>query len=450
MGDAITDKLENLLWNPRVEALPPGLRHAVIVLRFLYAVLRDVAAGNLTLRAMGLVYITILSVVPIIAISFSVLKAFGFHRQLEPVLYKLLEPLGEKGVELTDQVIGFVDNIQGNVLAGVGLVMLFVTTVSMAQKVEDSFNYAWRVDRPRGLAQRISEYLTLLLVGPVVMVTAMALIAKFRSNALVQQVSGYEPVSETLLLIEQLAPYGLLILGFTLVYWFLPNTRVRFRSALVGGITGGLLWATSGVLFTNFVMTSVRTMSIYATFAVVILALFWLYLCWLILLIGALVSFYAQNPEHLRLGYRPLSVGTRVREQIAFGIMTRAAAAFRDGSPQPVIAEIAESSHLPALMLIPVINRLVAANLVTRTNRDQLFPSRDPGNIRLTEILAAIRDPQTIDVWSTGIWPRVVTSLNDRIDRALDSELGNTSLYGLLDEDAAEAAQKPSEGDGLP
>jgi len=225
MGDAITDKLENLLWNPRVEALPPGLRHAVIVLRFLYAVLRDVAAGNLTLRAMGLVYITILSVVPIIAISFSVLKAFGFHRQLEPVLYKLLEPLGEKGVELTDQVIGFVDNIQGNVLAGVGLVMLFVTTVSMAQKVEDSFNYAWRVDRPRGLAQRISEYLTLLLVGPVVMVTAMALIAKFRSNALVQQVSGYEPVSETLLLIEQLAPYGLLILGFTLVYWFLPNTQ---------------------------------------------------------------------------------------------------------------------------------------------------------------------------------------------------------------------------------
>jgi len=197
-------------------------------------------------------------------------------------------------------------------------------------------------------------------------------------------------------------------------------------------------------------MTSVRTMSIYATFAVVILALFWLYLCWLILLIGALVSFYAQNPEHLRLGYRPLSVGTRVREQIAFGIMTRAAAAFRDGSPQPVIAEIAESSHLPALMLIPVINRLVAANLVTRTNRDQLFPSRDPGNIRLTEILAAIRDPQTIDVWSTGIWPRVVTSLNNRIDRALDSELGNTSLYGLLDEDAAEAAQKPSEGDGLP
>ena len=184
MSDAVTDKLEGLLWSSRVDTLPPGIRHAVLTLQFLYAVLRDVVAGDLTLRAMGLVYVTILSIVPIIAISFSVLKAFGFHRQLEPVLYKFLDPLGEKGVELTDQVIGFVENIQGDVLAGIGLVLLFVTTVSMAQKVEDSMNFVWRIDRPRGVAQRISEYLTLILVGPVVMVTAMALIAKFKSNAI--------------------------------------------------------------------------------------------------------------------------------------------------------------------------------------------------------------------------------------------------------------------------
>ncbi|MDP6674097.1 MAG: YihY/virulence factor BrkB family protein, partial [Gammaproteobacteria bacterium] len=256
MSDAITEKLEGLLWNPRIENLPPGTRHGVMALRFLYAVLRDIVAGNLTLRAMGLVYVTILSIVPIIAISFSILKAFGFHRQLEPILYNFLAPLGDKGIELTDQVIGFVDNIKGDVLASVGLVLLFVTAVSMAEKVEDSFNYVWRVDRPRGFGKRISEYLTLILIGPVVMVTAMALIAKFKSNALVRQVTEFESVSQTLLLVEQLAPYGLVVLGFTLIYWFLPNTRVRFRSALAGGFTGGILWAASGVLFTTFVMSS--------------------------------------------------------------------------------------------------------------------------------------------------------------------------------------------------
>jgi len=436
LSDTITDKLESLLWDPRIDDLPPGARHTVIALRFFYAVLRDIVAGNLTLRAMGLVYVTILSVVPIIAISFSLLKAFGFHRQLEPILYKFLEPLGDKGIELTDQVIGFVDNVQGDVLAGVGLALLFVTSVSMAERVEDSFNYVWRVDRPRGFAKRISEYLTVILVGPVVMVTAMALIAKFKSNAFVQQVTDFEPVGETLQLVEQLAPYGLIVLGFTLAYWFLPNTRVRFRSALAGGVIGGLLWATSGVLFTTFVMSSVRTMSIYATFAIVILALVWLYLCWLILLIGALVSFYTQNPEHLRLGYRRLNIGARTREQIAIGIMTRASAAFRDGSPQPTIAEIADSAHLPALMLIPVVNRLIAANLVTRTSKNQLFPYRDPGNMTLREVLAAVRDTQTIDVWSTGLWPPIVRNLSRRIDSALEQALGETSIYELLDADA--------------
>jgi len=412
------------------------------VLRFIYAVLRDVGAGNLTLRAMGLVYVTILSIVPIIAISFSILKAFGFHRQLEPVLYKFLEPLGDKGIELTDQVIGFVDNIQGEVLAGVGLALLFVTAVSMAEKVEDSVNYVWRVDRPRGFAKRISEYLTLILVGPVVMVTVMALIAKLRSNALMQQVSDFEPVGETLLLIDQLAPYALIILAFTAAYWFLPNTRVRFRPALLGGVIGGLLWAASGALFTAFVVTSVRTMSIYATFGIVIFALIWLYLCWLILLTGALVSFYAQNPEHLRLGYSQLSFGARAREQIAIGIMTQASSAFRDGLPPPTIAEIADSAHLPALMLIPVVNRLIAANLVTRTNKNQLFPHRDPAKIMLKDVLAAMRDTQTIDVWSTGTWPPLVKNLSGRIDQALNHELGDTSVYELLDADEKPDAEE--------
>jgi membrane protein len=444
LSDAVTDKLENLLWDPRSDNLPPGIRHAVIALRFLYAILRDIAAGNLTLRAMGLVYVTILSIVPIIAISFSILKAFGFHRQFEPVLYAFLEPLGQKGIEITDQVISFVDNIQGDVLAGVGLILLFVTSISMAQKVEDSFNYVWRVDQPRGLAQRISEYLTLILVGPVVMVTAMTLIAKLRANALMQQVSDFQPVGETLLLVEQLAPYTLVMLGFTMVYWFLPNTRVRFRSALIGGIVGGILWSASGVLFTTFVVSSVRTMSIYATFAIAIFALLWLYLCWLILLIGALVSFYAQNPEHLRLGFNRLNIGSRTREQIAIGIMTMTSAAFRDGSPQPTIAELADSVHLPGLMLIPIINRLIAADLITRTSKNQLIPYRDPGEILLKDVLAAVRNTQTTDVWSTGNWPRIVSNLSARIDNALEQELGDTSIYALIDADKAEDAEPGS------
>lgn len=438
MSDAITEKLEDLLWDPRVDELPLVLKLAIKSLRFIYAVLRDVVAGDITLRSMGLVYITILSIVPLIAIIFSILKGFGFHRRLEPILDNFMLPLGEKGAELTDQIMVFVENVQGNVLAGLGLIMLFVTTISMAQKVEDSFNFVWRVDRPRGLAQRLSEYLSLILIVPIVMVTAAALIGAVESNALVQRIAGVQPFGATLLLISKMAPYLLVVLGFTLLYWFLPNTRVKFYAAVAGGLTGGVLWATTGVVFATFVATSARTLSIYATFAIVILALIWLYLCWLILLVGALVSFYTQNPEHLRLGYRPASMSGRHAEQIALSLMTTAAKAFRDSSDQPTISEVAATLNLPGFLLSPIANRLVSAGLLARTAKDQLYPQRDPGGIQLKSVFDAVRMSQSTDVFTGGRWPKLVIDISDRMDSAMDEALGGQSLYELLDNTADE------------
>ena len=438
MSDAITEKLEDLLWDPRVDELPIVLKLAIKSLRFIYAVLRDVVAGDITLRSMGLVYITILSIVPLIAIIFSILKGFGFHRRLEPIIDNFMLPLGEKGAELTDQIMVFVENVQGNVLAGLGLIMLFVTTISMAQKVEDSFNFVWRVDRPRGLAQRLSEYLSLILIVPIVMVTAAALIGAVESNALVQRIAGVQPFGATLLLISKMAPYLLVVLGFTLLYWFLPNTRVKFYAAVAGGLTGGVLWATTGVVFATFVATSARTLSIYATFAIVILALIWLYLCWLILLVGALVSFYTQNPEHLRLGYRPASMSGRHAEQIALSLMTTAAKAFRDSSDQPTISEVAATLNLPGFLLSPIANRLVSAGLLARTAKDQLYPQRDPGGIKLKSVFDAVRMSQSTDVFTGGRWPKLVIDISDRMDSAMDEALGGQSLYELLDNTADE------------
>lgn len=401
-------------------------------MRFVYAVARDVVSGNFTLRAAGLVYVTILSIVPILAIIFSILKGFGVHRQLEPFLYNFLAPLGDKGAELTDQVIGLVDNVQGPVLAGAGLALLFFTTISMAQKVEDSFNFVWRVTHSRSLAQRLTEYLSLILIVPVVMVTAIAMLASVKSNAVVQEISGISGVGETLVLTSKVAPYALIVLGFTLAYWFLPNTRVRFLPALLGGLAGGLLWISAGGLFTTFVVSSTRTNSIYATFTIFILALIWLYLCWLILLVGALVSFYVQNPEHMRLGYRPVSLGSRQREQIAIGMMRATANAFRAGSQQPTPGDIAAAAGLPTLVVLPVLNRLVAANLLSRTNRDQLYPQRDPGTIALRDVINAVRDPQVIDVFTLGKWPEEVRDISRGMDFALDTELGERNVYDLL------------------
>jgi len=432
VSDTLATRIDELLWHPRLDELhgPAGI--LLTLLRYLHAVVRDIASGMLTLRAMGLVYVTILSIVPALAISFSLLKAFGYHRQLEPLLYNFLLPLGDKGEELTAQVIGFVDNIQGNVLAGVGLALLFFTTISMAQKVEDSFNYVWRVNRPRNLGRRLSEYLAVLLVGPVVMVTAMTLLATFQ-GATTQALSAVPGVAMALTWIGWLTPYLLVCGAFSFIYWFVPNTRVWVRAALAGGLVGGVLWATTGALFAAFVVTSTRTMTIYATFAIVIIALFWLYLCWLILLIGAQVSFYVQHPEYLRLGYRDPAVGSRQREQTALTVMLLVGQKFRTGSTPLSSAALAARLRLPVMALEPILARLTQAGLLTLTADEALLPQREPARITLREIIAAVRDSTAAQQAGAGSWPEPVCDVAGRMQAALEQALGEETLADLLD-----------------
>ncbi|HEX6259515.1 MAG TPA: YhjD/YihY/BrkB family envelope integrity protein, partial [Woeseiaceae bacterium] len=182
----LQQKIEKVVWgNALAQKGLPG-RMASEVLRYLYGLIRDILAGQLTLRAMSLVYTTLLSVVPLIAMSFSVLKGLGVHNDLKPFLYQGLAPLGEQGRQITDEVINLVDNVKGGLLGSVSLAFFIFTSVSMVQKVEESFNFVWHVGQPRSIARRFSEYLVVMLVGPVVVVIALGMIASIRNARAVQ------------------------------------------------------------------------------------------------------------------------------------------------------------------------------------------------------------------------------------------------------------------------
>ena len=436
--DELLQKFEELLWHPKLDELTPPLPALMQVIRFVYAIIRDVLTTTLTLRAMGLVYITILSIVPMLALTFSALKGFGIHRsRIEPALLNVLEPLGERGVELTNQLIGFVDNVQGGLLAGVGLLLLIYTTVSMIKKIEDSLNFVWRVDNARSFVQRFGEYLSVVLVGPLIMFTAIGLIAAVGSNALVDQMLSIEFLGATAVMIGKMMPYLLVSLMFGLLYWFIPNTKVRLAAAAVGGLTGGVLWAFSGVLFATFVVDSTRNVTIYASFAIVIIALMWLYISWLILLIGAQASFYYQNPEYLRVGYRQLNVGNQMREQSALSLMLLVADRFRDSRDAYTTNQVGAQINVPGILLGPIKQRLLRAGLLEVGNRDQLFPGRDPGSITLGEVFAAVRDPLEADIFRVGRWPHKVDTVFNEINSLTSGPLSDTTLYALLDREPA-------------
>jgi membrane protein len=382
-------KVEHLIFDLPEVLGSRALRWVAAPLRYVYALLRDFVRGDLGLRAMSLVYSSLFAIVPIVAVAFSVLKAFGYHRELEPVLFEFLRPLGAQGSELTTKIMEFVENVQGTLLGTIGFVFLLYTVVSLIQKIEEALNFTWHVDRPRSLARRISEYLVVMIVGPVVAVFAMVLLAQIEASEAVAGLSGLASGGSSTR--AHFAPYVLIIGLFWFLYTYMPNTRVRLGPAFVGALFGGALWAAVGALFARIVVYSAKTAAIYAGFAVVLLFLVWLYLSWLIVLLGAQLSFYVQHSEHLRTGHGEIPMTGALRERIAMSAMFLVGERFLDGGPRWGMSELADRLDVPATVLGEVISALEAHGLVLTAEDDTVAPARDLGTVTLAAIFDAIR-----------------------------------------------------------
>jgi len=404
------------------------------ILRHAYALIRDMIQGQLMLRSMSLVYTTLLSIVPLIAFSFSVLKGFGMHKQLEPLLFTALEPLGPQGAEITQQIINLVDNVKGGVLGGISLAFFIYTAISMVQKVEESFNYVWYVAKRRNFARRLTEYMIVMLIGPVIIVIALGMIASLRSNTLIQLFLNSEILGPVFIATSKLTPYLLVTGVFTFVYMYMPNTRVRFKSALVGGIAGGFAWATISVIFATFVVAATRRQLIYSGFAVAITTLIWLYLNWLVLLFGAQLAFYFQNPAFLRIGRREPRLSNAMRERLALNIMLLVGRAFREGeSSTETVRTLAETLSIPSITLTPIIAGLETDGLLMSTENEDLVPGREMSRISLSEILAVVREHGETGSYRDPEWADEIKGLADQVDAAVVNTLGNRTLADLLD-----------------
>ena len=376
----LIDYLERRLWpagTSGYEPAPRWLRAA----RYAFALLRDFLLGEISLRAMSLVYTTMLTIVPLLAFAFAVLKGLGFHRNLEPLLQSFLAPIGPRGAEFATRIVGLVDNVSGSALASVSIIVLLLSAMSLAEKVESSFNFVWRVDRPRSFARRLSDYLSVIFVGPLLMSLAMGFLATLSSEAATSWISSLEPVGTWLVSLRSLTPYVMVVAAFTFLYMFVPNTRVRFKSALIGGVFGGVLWVGSGSLFTTVVVSVSRTEAIYSGFAILILAMLWLHLSWVVLLLGAELTFYTQNPDYLRLGQRPETLSSALRERLALATMLLVGRDFATPGHGWRIKSLAAQMRVPLHLLAPVVECLMEAGLLTRTSEQRLAPARDPRTI---------------------------------------------------------------------
>jgi membrane protein len=442
--ELVTRRVERWLWPYGTRSSAPVPKSRVVA-RYAYALFRDLWNGDLSLRAMSLVYTTMLAIVPLLAFAFSVLKGLGFHRNLAPLLQGFLAPLGPRAAELTETIVGFVDNVSGSTLASVSIVVLLFSALSMAQKVEGSFNFVWRVDRPRSFGRRFSEYLSVMFVGPLVMSVAMGFIATLASTSVMSAVVEVPIVGEWVGSLSNLLPYLLVIASFTFLYVFVPNTRVRFVPALIGGVFAGVLWAGGGNLFTSFVVSASRAEAIYSGFAIVIVAMGWLYLSWVILLLGAQLAFYVQNPYHLPLGQRAAVTSNALRERLALATMLLVGRDFDTPGHGWRIESLSASIRVQRNLLEPVVTALMGADLLTRTHEQRLMPARDPRRISIVDVLAAVREAEGGDHGVEEDWSPTVDEIARGIDEAIRRSLGERTLADLVDADARAGADAQAE-----
>jgi len=362
-------------------------------LSYLYAVVRDLMRGQINFRAMGLVYTTLLTLIPLAAFSFAILKLFGASGYVELVVYQFFSALGPaNATKLTSHVMLVVNRISGGVLGTVGFALLAWTLVSMIKKVEDSFNFLWRVQQPRGLARRVIEYLALVVAAPVILVMFIGMSRRAIDSAPFRDLR-HLPLIEMLTTTGiKLAPYAMVIVFFAALYLLVPNTRVRWRPAVIGAIVAGILWAAVGRMFTAFVEHSTRLAIVYAGFALVVAALLWTYLGWLILLAGTLLSFYIQNPVYLRLGMQQLKLSSVEIEQLALRVMYFVGRAYLNGEKRWSVDSLATELGLPGIAVSEMVLALERAGLLAVSEDDDLLPARDLGRISLTEILDIARN----------------------------------------------------------
>jgi membrane protein len=416
-----------------LDALPRAHRFTLQTLRLVIAVAVEFRFRLLDARAAGLVYTTLLSLVPFLAVMFSVLKAFGAHQQIEPLLNEVLEPLGPKGAEVTGQIIGFVENLKVGVLGAVGVAGLFYTTYSLIDKIEQALNAIWRVKQGRTWARKFTDYLSVVLVGPVLVFTAFGLLASVQSNTLVDHLISMQPFGTLLLWIAGLMPYLLLCGVFTFIYKFVPNTQVTFRSALIGGLTAALLWGLAGEAFTTFVAASGKYSAIYSGFAVLILFLLWLYAGWLIILVGAQVSFFVQHPAAYRARFLWQHDSPATRERLVLEIMTTLGRRHLRGDGPMGLTGLANELGLPPAVLEDRVIQLVDQGLLAQVAEPEgIGLVKPPELIGLDELLRLVHEGQGVAHGSSQKPGDPIDELMRRRDAAVAESLDGMTLRSLI------------------
>jgi membrane protein len=405
---------------------------AVSLLQFSVMAAEGFVRDRLLLQAGALSYFTVLSLIPIIAIVIAIAASIGIDSSFaEDIVAKI----AAGAPETQERILAQVRSADFKALGSLGAGVVFLTTIFGISNVERSFNAIWGVKKSRSWARRFPDYLAVLVLVPL-LATGLSLATGLKSEWLVGQLSQFDAFVTLYEVGLRQLPWLVLSIVFGLMFWFLPNTTVRFRSALLGGVVSGGLVLQAQSAYIGYSVGVARADALFGAFAQLPLLFLWIYIFWAILLFGAELSFAHQNLASYRRELRGRSASSAERESIALRISIHAARAFRDGLPAPTADDLAEKLVAPVRTVRDVLEQLETAGILARRggkDDSESFQLGQPAErTRVVDVLAAIagrREPLTADEAAP-----LVEALLAKFDSAVLSSGAEQSLEDLLGE----------------
>jgi membrane protein len=406
----------------------------IIVLAF-----RSFNEDKCQLRASALTFYSLLSIVPVVAMAFGIAKGFGFEKMLEKVLLEKLP--GQE--EVITQVIAFaqsmLENTKGGMIAGIGVAILFWTVIKVLGNIEKSFNDIWGIKTARSMGRKFSDYLSIMLICPLLFIISSSITVLIASQIklIVEKVSLLGMFSPLIMLSLNILPFAVIWILFSFIYTFMPNTKVRFKSALIGGIIGGTLYQVMQWAYINFQVGVAKYNAIYGSFAALPLFLVWLQISWLIVLFGAEISFARQNLETYEFEPDCLRVSYNYKKLLTINIVQLIFNNFCAGKKPWTAQAISHELEIPIRLIRQILFELVEADVLVETKENPgegsgYQPAHCTEKVTIKDVIDKIENKGTdnIPVNQNKIFKLIQESLTS-MNKAMEKSAANIKINDI-------------------
>jgi membrane protein len=385
------------IWHMSMSNLSKTNASLIHYLRIITLSIRGYIEDRVGLRASALTFFTLLSVVPVLAMAFGIAKGFGMKQILQTQLKESLE--GHE--EVLNYMISFADsmleNTQGGWMAGIGIIILLWSVIKVLWNIEISFNHIWQVTKERTPIRKLSDYLSIIIIGPIFIILSgsMNIYISTQLSKLTQEVSLLERIGPLIFYAFRLTPFIMTWTLLTLLYMVMPNTNVRFKSALVAGIFAGTILQVVQWAYIHFQVGVSQYNAIYGSFAAFPLFLIFLQTAWLIVLLGAEISFAHQNVSQFEFEEDIIKLSLHDKQLASLTIMHGIVKAFEKGEQTTSIHNLAVMYKAPVRLISHLIKDLHEANLIEEVTDDKnsfYVPATDIHKINIEFVLNALNN----------------------------------------------------------